>query len=244
MAAPFLSVIIPAYNEERRLPDTLDQLDAFLGRQAYASQVLVVENGSQDRTLEIARQYAARLPYLQAIHLEGRGKGLAVRHGMLAAGGAYRFMCDADLSMPVEQIARFLPPAIDPAVDIAIGSREAYGARRFDEPAYRHIGGRLVNWMIRLLVLPGLQDTQCGFKCLTAAAAEQIFRHMTLDGWAFDVEMLFIARRLGLQVRELPIPWYYQAESKVNAGPDTLRMLGDLLRIRRNALMGMYPLSQ
>jgi dolichyl-phosphate beta-glucosyltransferase len=211
----------------------------FLEKQSYAAEVLVVENGSTDRTLEITRGFAGQHPSLRVIHTDGRGKGLAVRLGMLQAAGEYRFMCDADLSMPIEEVNRFLPPALS-AFDVAIGSREVKGARRFDEPVHRHWGGRFINLIIRLFILPRLQDTQCGFKCFRARAAEDLFRRQTLDGWSFDIELLFLAYRRGYRVVEVPVDWYYKVESKVSAVRDALRMMGDILRIRIRARDGAY----
>jgi glycosyltransferase involved in cell wall biosynthesis len=243
LSTPFLSIIIPAHNEERRLPRTLEQVFAFVQNQDTLTEVLVVENGSTDRTLAIARDFAARHPQLQVLHAEGRGKGLAVRQGMLAAAGEYRFMCDADLSMPIEEIARFLPPALV-GVDVAIGSREVQGARRYDEPAHRHLGGRFINLLIRGLILPALHDTQCGFKCFRAAVARDLFSHQTLQGWSFDIELLFIARRRGYRVVEIPVDWYYRSESKVSALRDALRMISDIFRIRTNGRRGLYDAPQ
>ena len=239
MAKPLLSLIIPAYNEEIRLPHTLALVMDYLALQPYQAEVLVVENGSHDQTLEIAQDFARRYPNLCALHSDQRGKGLAVRMGMLAAQGHYRFMCDADFSMPVEQIGRFLPPALD-GYDIAIASREAPGAVRYDEPQYRHLVGRVYNWMIRLIALPGLQDTQCGFKCFRGEVAEELFNLQTLPGWSFDVELLYIAQRRGYKIIEIGIPWYFNSESKIRVMKDSLRMGMDLLRIRLNARQGLY----
>ena len=239
MSAPFVSVIIPAHNEETRLPHTLEQVLAFLKKQAYDSEVLVVENGSTDHTLEIAQAYARQHPNLRILRETDRGKGLAVRRGMLEAKGEYRFMCDADLSMSIEQLNHFIPPAAA-NVDIAIGSREAAGAVRFEEPLYRHLGGRFINFTIRTLILPGLQDTQCGFKCFTAAATEQIFRLQTLPGWSFDIELLYIARRRGLSIREIPIHWRFDPETKLSAVQDAFRMVRDIFLIPRTARRGVY----
>lgn len=239
MTTPFLSLIIPAYNEERRLPNTLQQVLAFLDSQAYSAEVLVVENGSQDRTLEIAQALASQDRRVQVLHTAVRGKGGAVRLGMLTARGSYRFMCDADLSMPIEQVNRFLPPALQ-GVAVAIASREAPGAVRYGEPHYRHWGGRAINLLIRLLALPGLRDTQCGFKCFSAQAAEDLFLRQKLIGWSFDIEILYLARRLGYPIVEIPIPWYYNPESKLNVWRDALRMTLDILQIRRNARRGLY----
>lgn len=240
MTQPFLSIVIPAHNEAERLPHTLEQVFAFLPTQPWPAEVLVVENGSSDDTLAIARSFAARHPNLRVLQVETRGKGLAVRAGMLAAQGQYRFMCDADLSMPIEQVTRFLPPQIPSEVGVAYGSREAPGSVRYDEPAFRHWGGRLINLLVRLLVLPGIQDTQCGFKCFRADVAEAVFRRQMLTGIAFDVEILYIAQHLGYTLREIPIDWYFDANSRIRLWDDTLAMLRDLLHIRRNASQGRY----
>lgn len=233
-----LSIIIPAYNEEGRLTDTLSEIAAFLETQPYRAEVLVVENGSRDRTLEIAREFAAQNPAFQAIHRAQPGKGGAVQAGMLAARGHYRFMCDADRSMPIAELPRFLPPHFD--TPIVIGSREARGAVRYNEPQFRHLGGRAINLMIRLLALPGLQDTQCGYKLFRADAAEVLFRQQTLTGWAFDVEVLFLARRHGYAIAELPVPWEFAEHSHVRPVRDALKLFMDLLTIRLNALRGRY----
>jgi glycosyltransferase involved in cell wall biosynthesis len=229
---PFLSIIIPAYNEENRLPNTLEKVFSFLAAQSFESEVIVVENGSTDNTAAVARQFSSNHPTLKVIEEEKPGKGGAVRRGMLAAKGTYRFMADADLSMPIEEVLNFLPPQLD-GYDIAIASREAIGAVRYNEPPYRHIGGRFVNLIIRLLALPGLHDTQCGFKCFHGPTADVLFKHQTLTGWSFDIELLYIAQQAGYKILEIPIPWYYREESKVNPIADGLRMIKDIIRIRQ-----------
>lgn len=238
MTAPLLSIVIPAHNEELRLPQTLEQIDAFLNTQPFQAEVVVVENASRDRTLEIAQSYAARLPYLTVIHEERRGKGMACQVGMLAARGEFRFICDADLSMPIAEVMRFIPPVLD--ADVAIASREGKDAKRYGEPAYRHLVGRGFNLLVRLLALPGLQDTQCGFKCFRGSVVDEIFPLQTIMGWTFDVELLFIARRRGYTIREVGIPWYFNPESKIRVRQDSTRMFLDLLAIRRNAANGVY----
>jgi dolichyl-phosphate beta-glucosyltransferase len=239
LTSPVLSIIIPAHNEERRLPHALEQIFSFLEKQPYSAEVWVVENGSSDRTYAIAQEFARRYPHLRPLQVEQRGKGLAVQRGMLTAEGEYRFLCDADLSMPITEVNRFLPPALTD-FDIAIGSREAPGAVRYNEPAYRHWGGRAINLLIRLLALPGLRDTQCGFKCFRAEVAHDIFRFQTFSGISFDPETLYIARRRGYRIVELPIPWYFDPESRIHLLTDTLSLLRDLLVIRRNARRGLY----
>ncbi len=236
---PFLSIIIPAYNEEDRLADSLNRILAFLASQPHSSEILVVENGSTDRTAEVAEAFARQHPTLRVLREQARGKGLAVRRGILAATGEYRFICDVDLSMPIEYITRFLPPLL-PDAAIAIASREAPGAARYGEPAYRHWIGRGFNLLVRLLAVPGLQDTQCGFKCFRADAADELFRLQVLDGWTFDVEVLFLARRKGYQIAEVPIPWTHASGSRVHLVRDSLAMLTDLVRIRWYAARGRY----
>ncbi|MCC6500242.1 MAG: glycosyltransferase family 2 protein [Anaerolineales bacterium] len=231
-------MVIPAHNEENRLPDTLEQVLRFLGKQSFASEVIVVENGSADRTLEVAQSFAKTHEAVRVIQSE-RGKGAAVKRGMLAARGAYRFMCDADLSMPVEEISKFIPPAAND-LDIAIASREAKGSKRYNEPPYRHLGGRGINYIIQALILPGLNDTQCGFKCFHANVANDIFKSQILSGWSFDIELLYIARRRGYRIREIPVDWYYHPETKVSALRDALHMIADIFRIHANARRGLY----
>jgi len=239
LTTPYLSLIIPAHNEETRLPDTLKQLVEFSGKQSYTMEVLVVENGSSDKTYQIACDFSTDHPWIRALQNPNRGKGRAVRQGMLAAQGEYRFMLDVDLSMPLSEIERFLPPTVD-GYDIAIASREAQGAVRHGEPYYRHFIGRIYNGLIRILALPGLQDTQCGFKCFRGAVAEDLFARQTLSGWSFDVEILYIARLLGYKIIELPIHWYFNPESKIRVLRDSITMGLDLLTIRRNARRGVY----
>ena len=238
MPDPYLSLIIPAYNEANRLPHTLEQVFSFLTKQDYTAEVIVVENGSRDQTLKVAQEISASFPNCFVFHNEKAGKGNAVRRGMLAARGEYRIFCDADLSMPIEEIARFIPPHND--TDIVIASREVEGAVRYNEPHQRHLTGRVFNFLIRLLALPDIHDTQCGFKGFRASVAKDIFQHQTIDGWAFDVELLYIAQMRGYQIVELPIPWYYRDESKITVIRDSWRMFLDILKIRKNARQGLY----
>ncbi len=239
MENPLLSIIIPAYNEETRLPNTLGQVFDFLRVQEYVAEVVVVENGSQDNTLEIAKSFSKDHPELTVLHESFPGKGSAVRKGMLTARGEYRFMCDADLSMPIAEINRFIPPVLKD-FDLAISSREAPGAVRYNEPEFRHLGGRAINLIIRTLALPGIHDTQCGFKCFRASIAEDLFKHQTLTGWSFDIELLFMARLRGYRIFEIPIPWYFNADTKLSPVRDALQMVLDIWTIRKNARRGQY----
>jgi glycosyltransferase involved in cell wall biosynthesis len=236
---PLLSIIVPAHNEETRLPQSVDAILEFVQAQPYESEIIIVENGSSDHTAQISQDYASRHPEIQALQEPVAGKGLAVRRGMLAAKGDYRFICDADLSMPIDEVNLFLPPQAPP-FDVAIASREIPGAVRYDEPHYRHLIGRAFNLLVRIVTLPGLQDTQCGFKCFRAEAAEELFPLQTIAGWTFDVEILFIARKRGMKIIEIPINWYFNSGSRVRILRDSATMFADLFRIRLNNLKGVY----
>ena len=164
MAQPFLSVVIPAYNEEPRIPRTLDRITQYLSTRRYQWEVVVGDDGSTDNTAGLVQQAASLNPNIRLLSLPHRGKGWAVRNAILAASGEYRLVCDADLSVPIEQVERLLPPQLE-GVDIALGSREQPGSRRIGEPPLRHLMGRVYNHLVRILAVPGLKDTQCGFKC-------------------------------------------------------------------------------
>lgn len=239
MKKPFLSIIIPAHNEQYRLPDSLEKINDFLIKQRYIAEIIVVENGSTDNTVGVVENKQSDYQNLKLIKVQRRGKGLAVKTGMLAAKGQYRFLADADLSMPIEEINNFLPPKLE-SCDIAIGSREINGSKRHNEPFYRHLIGRVFNTMIHFLALPNIQDTQCGFKCFRADVAEAVFPLQTLHGMSFDVEVLLIAHRLGFIIQEIPINWYFNADSRVRLFKDSIQMTQDLITIRRNIHRGTY----
>jgi dolichyl-phosphate beta-glucosyltransferase len=234
-----LSIVIPAYNEERRLPESLPQVVDFVRRQSYATEVLVVDDGSVDKTADIVRAFEKEAPFVTLIQVEHGGKGHAVRAGMLQAKGEYLFLCDSDLSMPIEEVGKFLPPALGD-YDVAIASREAEGARRFGEPGYRHLMGRVFNLIVNVLAVRGIQDTQAGFKCFRRPAAQAIFNLQTIKGWGFDVEVLYIAQRHKMEIVEVPINWYYKDRSQVRPVLDTYNMLREVLRVRLNSWQGRY----
>ena len=236
---PYLSVVIPAYNEEPRIEATLRTVVEYLGAQPYTWDVAVVNDGSTDATASVVNALAGSCPQVRLIALPHGGKGWAVAQGMLQVKGEYRFLCDADLSMPISQLARFLPPQAT-GFDIAIGSREVTGARRIGEPRRRHAMGRIYSLLVRLLAVPGVSDTQCGFKCFRGEIAQEIFSLLRLPGFAFDVETLFLARKRKLRVTEVPIDWHYRTESKVRPVVDSLAMSVDILKIRWYHLRGRY----
>lgn len=232
-----LSIVIPAYNEAKRIEGSLETIRRTLHGSPFDWDVRVIDDGSQDDTAAVVARVEGidrRVTLQREPH---RGKGGAVRAGMLAARGDLRFLCDADLSMPLRQLSRFVDK-VTRECDIAIGAREGETARRVGEPFYRHAMGRVFNTLVRKTVLPDIHDTQCGFKMFTAHAAQAVFSAATLDGWAFDIEALVIARTRGLRIREVPIEWHYGEDSRVRAFRDSYRMLRDLWAIRAKSRGG------
>lgn len=243
---PLLSIVIPAYNEEGRLPATLSSIMDYLARQSYTSEVLVVDDGSGDRTAATAALH----PGVTVLRRDHRGKGFAVRAGALASRGNYVLLCDADLAVPIEEWEKMYTYLIS-GYDLVIGSREGLGATRQGEPWYRHVMGRVFNMIIGVIAIQGIKDTQCGFKALSRAATQDLFRRVRIYGdnapilrgaavTAYDVELLFLARRCGYRLAEVPVLWNYGAETKVNPVRDSLRNLRDVLTVRMNDLRGRY----
>lgn len=237
-----LSVIVPAYNEERRLPRTLDAVVAYLASQTYAAEVVVADDGSTDRTGQVARsQSSARVPVQVIRHPDGRnhGKGAAVRRGMLAATGQYRLFMDADNSTTVDHVERFWQ-FFDEGYDIVIGSRDVAGSVVTVHQAWlKEVAGNLGNVIVRMLAVPGILDTQAGFKLFTAAVVEDIFPRLVIDRWGFDIEILAVARHRGYRIKEAPITWLNDPESKVRLS-SYVEVLGEVWRIRRNLQRGLY----
>ena len=228
---PYLSVVIPAYNEEMRISETVRQVVSYLGAQGYDWEIIVADDGSSDDTARLTVEAADGDPRVRVLSLPHGGKGWAVRNGMLAAAGEFRLLCDADLSVPIAQVERLLPDG-GSGVDVAVGSREAPGAARYGEPGRRHMMGRVYNALARCLAAPGLADTQCGFKCYRGAAADLLFGEATINGFSYDVEVIHLARRSGMTVTEIGVDWHYREHSKVRPFRDAFSMTLDLLRIR------------
>ena len=233
--APDLSVVIPAYNEQARLPPTLDRLRAYLAQGPMAYEIVVVDDGSSDKTSDVARAAGATVVRNDT----NRGKGFAARRGMLLARGGRRLMTDADLSTPIEDLPHLMA-RLDEGYDVAIGSRALPASNvEVRQSPYREVMGRLFNLCVRVLAVPGLHDTQCGFKLFTAAAAERSFEPAQLDGFSFDVETLYIARRRGLRIAEVPVTWRNDTASRVGS-LNGFRAFLDLGRIRVNGWRGRY----
>lgn len=239
MKNPFLSIVIPAHNEETRLPRAFEKIHNFLKEQKYSYEVIVVENGSSDKTVEVAKKFSKSNPYLKLVVVDTRGKGLAVKAGMLEAKGDYRFICDADLSMPIEEISKFLPSEVGNC-DVIIGSREGKKAKRIGEPFHRHLMGRALNTIIKLTALRGFEDTQCGFKMFTRKAAEDLFIVQKMAGIGFDIELIYIAKKRGYKICEVPITWYFDADSRMRLIQDSLKVLLEIWQIRMNWYKGIY----
>ncbi len=236
------SLILPAYNEETRLPDCMEKVAGFIVSREEPIEVIIVENGSSDRTYEMACSYAEKYPWLSVLHEDKAGKGNAVRRGMLEAHGRYRMFADVDFAMPVEALDHFIPKE-GQSYDIAIASREAKGAERCNEPLIRRLGGRVFNLIVQLIAVRGISDTQCGFKSFSAEAAEKLFRMQLIDGWAFDAELLYLAQKSGYRIEQIPVKVSYEGNSKVNVVRDSLKMLRELLQIRRNDAAGRYNIQ-
>ena len=200
----------------------------------------MVNDGSSDSTASIVVKLSESDGRIKLIDLPHGGKGSAVRRGMDEARGEWRFLCDADLSMPIDNLARFFV-GVDghPEYDVAIASREASGSRRFNEPTSRHVKGRLFNYAVKILALRGIEDTQCGFKLFSAESATKLFPHQSLDGWAFDVELLVMAKKAGFGVGEVPIDWYYGEGSKMTLAKGIVAVL-DVAKVGLNNLLGRY----
>lgn len=230
-----LSVVIPARNEQGCIESTVEHLHVELDRHRIPHEILVVDDGSTDGTDQAVRQRFAGNPAIQVLGYGGnRGKGFAVRHGMTRATGDFVVFSDADLSTPIEEIEKMLP-LVDSGYDIVIGSRAlAQSDIRERQPLYRELGGKLFNLLVRLVVMPELHDTQCGFKLFRRAATAPVLPHLVVDGFAFDVEILALARAIGLRIAEVPVVWINSLTSRVRLSAASRAYL-DLIDIRLRA---------
>lgn len=238
-----ISIIIPAFNEELRLPATLDRVAEYLnGRDFSSSEVIIVDDGSTDGTAMAAGRYAERDARVRLLKNPGnRGKGYSVRHGMLEAHGEWRLFTDADLSAPIEELDKLLKAAEESNASVAIGSRALDRSLiQIHQSFFRETAGRVFNLLVRLLTGLPFWDTQCGFKLFSASAAREVFRRQRLERFGFDVEALFIARKLRFRSVEVPVRWSHAEGTKVRMLKDSLEMFADLVRVRWNYLCGLY----
>lgn len=239
-----LSIIIPAYNEENRLPSTLLAVSNFLASSEWHSaEILVVDDGSTDRTAQVAEQYARNGAPVRVLRNPGnRGKGFAVRHGMQEGTGDWLLFSDADLSTPIEELAKLWAAVDGTGVAVAIGSRALDRSLiGVHQPLFRERAGQLFNWVMQRVLRLSIKDTQCGFKLFRQDAARAIFTRQTLDRFGFDAEALFLARKLGFSIREIAVRWNDVAGSKVSMASGARGFL-DLIHVRLNDLRGIYRL--
>ena len=243
MANPQLSVVIPAYNEEASIRKTVESVRTYLTESKISHELLVVDDGSTDRTAEIVLEVAKSVPSLRLLRSGHRGKGGAVKLGMLEAAGEQVLFMDADLSTPIEELQKYLPWLHD-GYDVVIGSRKMPGASvTVHQPPLREAMGKVFTWLTNVLLGTRVSDITCGFKCFSAKAASEIFRRQRIDGWGFDAEILFIAGRCGFRIKEVPVVWADDASTKVRLLKDAVRSLKELLEIRLSAWRGQYSVG-
>jgi dolichyl-phosphate beta-glucosyltransferase len=250
---PYLSVVIPSFNEMKNVKrNVLDEVTDYLRQQNYTWEVVLSDDGSTDGTLERLRAFAKNHPQVRVLANFHAGKAPTVKAGMLAAKGTWRLFTDFDQSTPIKEIEKLWSYAKE-GINVVIGSREMIGAKRDKEPFHRHLMGRGFNILVQIITIPGILDTQCGFKMFSAAATEELFNRLYVYGTqnprgdaftgAFDVELLFLAKKLGYTIREVPILWRHNETDRVSAAKDSLRMLRDVFKIRWADLMGKYSLK-
>ncbi len=232
----YLSLIIPAYNEEGRIEACLEAVQSYLSGLEKSYEIIIVDDASTDRTLDIVKSNDSCVRIIS--YEPNRGKGYAVRQGMLASEGDYAAFTDVDLSAPIDQLSKLFN-AIEDGYDIAIGSRAVKGTViPVHQPLYRELGGKCLNKIIQLLAVPGIKDTQCGFKLFKGDAARKIFSRCIINGWGFDVEVLYIARKLGYRVKEVPVTWSHMEGSKIHPFRAALRVISDVVYMRLRQLTG------
>ena len=246
----YISVVIPAFNEEKNILSTLKKVESFLINYKKSYEILVMDDGSTDATVSIATTFANTNPKIKIVPLIHKGKANAVIQGLKKAQGKYILFSDADLATPIEELKKLLHYITDQKYDISIGSREGVGAVRKDEPLYRHIMGRIFNYLVQIVLIKGINDTQCGFKLFTYESAKTIIKKMKLYSdapeikvakvTAFDTEILFLAKKLGYKVKSVPVEWQYVETVRVSAWRDSLQNFLDVVNVWINDKKGLY----
>ena len=247
------SIIIPAYNESDKIIPSLTQVVTFMRNFSDSFEILVVDDGSSDNTVELVEGYARDNEEIRLIKNAHKGKGPTVWTGMMEAKGRYIYMADADLSTPISELETLFKWITEHGLDVVIASREGIGSKRVNEPYYRHLMGRVFNAMVQIIALKGIKDSQCGFKLFTKKAAKEIFKRTQIYGkdskelkkgymGAFDVEVLFLARKLGFKIKEVSVTWTYVQTSRLNPLSDSIKMVMDVIKVRINDLKGIYKI--
>ena len=239
---PQYSIVIPAYNEDARIESSLKKIINFIALRNWDAEVIVVNDGSTDGTAEIVDEYARQNPRIRMVMNPGNhGKGYSVRNGMLHATGKLMLFSDADLSSPIEEAAKLFD-AIAQGADVAIGSRWLQAKLQTQrQPLYRQLFGRVFNRLLRTMLALPFKDTQCGFKAFTRVAAQAIFPLQQIEGWGFDPEVLFLARRFGFKIVEVPVAWAHREGTRINPLMDGPKMLLEMVTVWWHALSGKYP---
>ena len=248
----YLSVVIPTFNEEKRIEASLHKIKDFLEKQGYSFEIIISDDGSTDSTCAIVKEYEKKWNELKLLQNRHKGKAPALISGINESTGKYILFTDIDLSVSIQELPKFLVWLTENGYDLAISTREGTGAKRVDEPYVRHLMGRIFNLLVRIVVLPGINDTQCGFKAFRSSSIKKIFEHTLvyksdnpeIDGGmvgAFDVEILFVAKRLNFKIKEVPVTWIYIHASKVHKLKDSYYNAKDVFKVRLNSLKGLYP---
>ena len=228
-----LSIVIPAYNEALRIGRTLDRIGDYLKEFGYSAEIIVVDDGSHDDTEKVVRNAAEKFPFIVLLQNGmNKGKGYSVKRGVLSSGGRFVLMSDADLSTPIVEIEKLFKE-LENGYDIAVGSRSVSGSKILKRQTwYRQLMGKTFNKIVQVVAVSGIRDTQCGFKLFKGDAARTVFARQRIERFAFDVEALYLAKKMGLRIREVPVVWVNSPDSKVSIFRDSLQMLWDILKIR------------
>lgn len=248
---PKFSIVIPAYNESNKIITSLTQVLSFMRNFSESFEIIVVDDGSGDNTAELVEKYELENPEIRLIKNPHKGKGPAVYTGVIRSKGSYIYMADADLSTPIEELKKLYNWIEEHEYDIVIASREGTGADRVNEPFYRHAMGRIFNFLVQLIILRGIKDSQCGFKLFKAKAAREVFSRLKIYGenapeqtksymGAFDVEVLYLARKMGFRIKEVPVKWTYVQTTRLNPFRDSIKMACDVFKVKINDLKGIY----